>query len=124
MKTYTAFGMKINNTAIPDPSTFEYTVSDLDLSGERDSNGLLHRQYVATKHNCKIKYDALDYSTVTTILALLNNESCTFEFIRPDTGATYSGDYYVGDRTMNTLNATETDKTKWICDLSFDVIEY
>lgn len=116
--------MKINNTAIPDPSTFEYTVSDLDLSGERDSNGLLHRQYVATKHNCKIKYDALDYSTVTTILTLLDNESFTFEFIRPDTGATYSGDYYVGDRTMNTLNATETDKTKWICDLSFDVIEY
>ena len=124
MKTYTAFGMKINNTAIPDPSTFEYTVSDLDLSGERDSNGLLHRQYVATKHNCKIKYDALDYSTVTTILTLLDNESFTFEFIRPDTGATYSGDYYVGDRTMNVLNATDATKTNWICDLSFDVIEY
>lgn len=123
MQLYYKFGLKIDNTAIPDPSSFEYTVSDLDLSGERDSNGLLHRKYVATKHNAKIHYDALEYPTVMTILGLLAHDSFQFRFIQPDTNAAYTGTYYVGDRTMNIINAIDP-VSNWKCDLSFDVIEY
>lgn len=115
--------MAVGGTAIPDPSEFEYTVSDLDLSGDRDSTGELHREYVATKHNAKIKYDALDYPTVRTILNLIATPEFQFTFVRPDTNTSYTGRYYVGDRTMNIINALD-EVSNWICDLSFDVIEY
>lgn len=122
--TYTKFGLKVGNTAIPDPSTFEFTVADLDLSGERDSNGLLHRDRVATKHNVKVSYDALAYSQTATICNLLSPASFQFTFIRPDTNATYTGTYYCGDRTMGVINASDPNKSNWLMTLSFDLIEY
>lgn len=116
-------GFKIGDTYIPDPSVYEYTISDLDLSGERDSNGNLHRDRVATKHNIKLSYDAMDYANVRRILNLLEDAAFYFSFIRPDTLAEYTGKYYVGDRTMKTLNAWD-EPCNWICDLAFDLIEY
>lgn len=123
MNLYYSFGLKIASTSIPDPSSFEYTVSDLDLSGERDSNGYLKREYVATKHNVKLSYDALTYDTVKTILTLLDSPSFQASFYRPDTNLLYTSTYYVGDRTMKVINAWDT-VDKWLCDLSFDLIEY
>ncbi len=123
MQIYTQFGLRIGNSYIPDPSSFVYTISDLDISAERDTNGKLHRGRVATKHNCKIKYDALTYSIVMEILQLLTAAEFSFSFIRPDTLQEYTGTYYVGDRTMNVINALD-DRSKWLCDLSFDLIEY
>jgi hypothetical protein len=123
MQTFTQFGLRIGNDYIPDPSSFEYTVSDLDLSAERDSNGTLHRDRVATKHNCKISYDALTYPIVKEILGLIADAEFSFSFIRPDTLQEYTGTYYVGDRTMKVINAWD-EPCNWLCDLSFDLIEY
>ena len=123
MQLYYDFGLKVDSAPIPDPSSFEYTVSDLDLSGERDSNGYLKREYVATKHNMKIKYDALRYSTVQEILGLLASPAFQFTFYLPDTNELYTSQYYVGDRTMNVINAWDA-VDNWLCDLSFDLIEY
>ena len=123
MQHYYQFGLAINGTSIPDPSSFEYSVADLDLSGDRDSTGYLHRDRVATKHNVKIKYDALEYPIVKTILGLLSGAEFEFTFILPDTNATYTSTYYVGDRTMNVINALSA-KENWLCDMSFDLTEY
>ena len=123
MTYYYQFGLSVAGTAIPDPSSFEYTVADLDVSGDRDSTGELHRDRVATKHNVKIKYDALEYPIVSAILSLISTAEFQFSFILPDTNEQYTGRYYVGDRTMNIINALDA-KENWLCDLSFDLIEY
>lgn len=52
-------GFKINGTPIPDPSGWEYEVADLDVSGERDTTGLLHRDRVATKVNYSLEWGVL-----------------------------------------------------------------
>ena len=83
MTYYYQFGLSVAGTAIPDPSSFEYTVADLDVSGDRDSTGELHRDRVATKHNVKIKYDALEYPIVSAILSLFLRQNFSFRLSCP-----------------------------------------
>ena len=93
-------GFKVNSTNIPDPSKFTYQVGDLDTSGSRDATGLLHRAYVATKINYELSWNSLDWEMLQTILAAVNHPKFTFKGIDPRTfNTTYTGQYYVGDRT-------------------------
>ena len=93
-------GFKVGDTNIPDPSKFTYQVGDLDTSGSRDATGLLHRAYVATKINYELSWNSLDWEMLQIILAAVNTPKFTFTGIDPRTfNTTYTGDYYVGDRT-------------------------
>lgn len=93
-------GFRVNSTNIPDPSKFTYQVGDLDTSGSRDATGLLHRAYVATKINYELSWNSLDWEMLQRILAAVNTPKFTFTGIDPRTfNTTYTGQYYVGDRT-------------------------
>ena len=93
-------GFRVNNTAIPDPSKMSYQVGDLDTSGSRDATGLLHRAYVATKINFELSWNSLDWEMLQLILAAVNTPKFQFTAIDPRTfNTTYTGYYYVGDRT-------------------------
>ena len=129
MSVYTKYtlGIKIANTPIPDPSGFSYTVSALDSDGSRDTGGTLHRNMVATKHNLKLSYDCLDWATVKTILGLLTAESLSVVFPYPEGSTTetgYSGTYYVGDRTVEMIDMSESAWADYRGKLSFDLIEF
>ena len=93
-------GIKVNNVPIPDPTEWNYQVGDLDASGSRDATGLLHRAYITTKVNYEFSWNALEWEMLQTILAAVLHEM--FTLIAPDPrnfNATYTGNYYVGDRT-------------------------
>lgn len=93
-------GIKVGDTNIPDPSEWNYQVGDLDTSGSRDATGLLHRAYVATKINYEFSWKGLEWEMLQTILAAVNTPK--FTLIAPDPrtfNTTYTGQYYVGDRT-------------------------
>lgn len=93
-------GFKVGNVNLPDPSGFTYQVGDLDASGNRDATGLLHREYVATKINYELSWNSLEWEKLQTILAAVNTPK--FQLTAPDPRtfqSTYTGDYYVGDRT-------------------------
>lgn len=95
-------GLKVGNTAIPDPSSWGYQVGDLDTSGSRDATGLLHRARVATKINYEFEWNALEWEMLQTILNAVKADK--FRFTGPDPRTfktTYTGNYYVGDRTGN-----------------------
>ena len=95
-----AMGFMVGSTALPDPSKFTYQVGDLDTSGSRDATGLLHRAYVATKINYELSWESLDWEMLQVILGAVNTPKFTFTGIDPRTfNTTYTGDYYVGDRT-------------------------
>jgi hypothetical protein len=90
----------IGSTAIPDPSEWNYQVGDLDTSGSRDATGLLHRAYVATKINYEFSWNALEWEMLELVLNAINTPKFTMTAPDPrDFNATYTGDYYVGDRT-------------------------
>ena len=123
LPTKTSLGFKINNTAIPDPSEFKYTAASLDSSAERNTLGELQRDMVATKHNVSMKWDALSWSTITTILGLVQGESFTLKFPSPETGAIYTGTYYVGDREVDAI-LLAGNQSDWYGSLSFNLIEF
>lgn len=95
-----AMGIKVGDFNVPDPSEWNYQVGDLDTSGSRDATGLLHRAYVATKINYEFSWNALEWEMLQDILAAVLSPQ--FTLVAPDPrafGETYTGQYYVGDRT-------------------------
>lgn len=93
-------GIKVGGKRIPDPSEWTYQVGDLDTSGRRDANGLLHRKMVATKINYEFSWNVLEWKMLQYILAQVNTAKFTLVAPDPRTFNTlYTGNYYVGDRT-------------------------
>lgn len=119
----TSLGFKVGTTSIPDPSEFKYTTASLDVSAERDSTGTLIRDMVATKHNVGLKWDALSWATIQTILGLVQGETFSFSFPSPETGAIYTGTYYVGDRETEAVLLPAGQQSEWFGSLSFNLIE-
>lgn len=109
-------GIMIGDEKIPDPSEWNYQVGDLDSSGKRDGNGLLHRSRVATKINYEFKWNALEWEMLETILHATRKAKFTLRAPDPRSFKdTYTGKYYVGDRTGGTKyfysNGTPDGKT-------------
>ena len=101
MRNYNySLGLKVGDVAIPDPAEWSYQVGDLDTSGKRDATGLLHRAYVATKINYEFTWNALEWEMLQVVLEAIQKPA--FTMTAPDPrifGETYTGTYYVGDRT-------------------------
>ena len=96
-------GFIIDGVAIPDPSGWEYEIADLDLSGERDTTGRLHRDRVATKMNYSLEWNVLTWESLQKILTAVT--SAEFTLVAPDPrtfNTTYTGTYYVGNRSGRT----------------------
>lgn len=122
-------GFAINGVAIPDPATYDYSTQSLDTSAERDTRGLLHRKMVAAKYNVALKWNGLDYETASGILQSITAQKFTFKFPCPEVpldenDGCHTGDYYVGDRHISVLNASDDDMSKWMVSMNFDLIEY
>lgn len=101
-----AMGISVNGphlqsaVALPDPSEWNYQVGDLDTEGGRDATGLLHRAYVATKINYEFSWNALEWEMLQVILAAVLAPKFSMTAPDPRTfNTSYTGDYYVGDRT-------------------------
>lgn len=118
-------GIKVGNTSIPDPSSWNYQVGDLDTSGSRDATGLLHRAYVATKINYEFSWNALEWEMLQKILAAINKPK--FTLTAPDPRSFdehYTGKYYVGDRTGKGWYYLPEKDEKAVFDLKLKFIEY
>ena len=118
-------GIKVNNVMIPDPAKWSYQVGDLDTSGNRDATGLLHRAYVATKINYEFTWNALEWEMLNTILSAVQNPQFTLKAPDPRNFAqSYTGTYYVGDRTGDVLYYLPNNDEKALCSLKLKFIEY
>ena len=115
-----------NNTVnIPDPSEWKYQVSDLDSLGKRDATGTLHRNKVATKINYQFKWNSLDWVMLDRIIAAVKHQ--WFTLVAPDPtdfNDTYTGKYYVGDRSGNCKYYLPEKSDKAQFDLELHFIEY
>lgn len=115
-------GIKINDTTLPDPSTYVWKDSDLDASGERDATGTLHRDKVGMKHHAELSWNALSWATLGELLNLLEPLE-TFEATLPlPGGTTYTGTFYAGDREIS-MNLMAGERAEWFGSLSFNLIE-
>ena len=118
-------GFTVGSVTLPDPSSYSYQVGDLDASGNRDATGLLHREYVATKINFELSWNSLEWEKLQVILAAVNTPK--FQLTAPDPRtfqSTYTGDYYVGDRTGDMKYYLEEKEDVAQFSLKLKFIEY
>lgn len=114
-----------NTYTLPDPGSWTYQVGDLDTSGSRDATGLLHRAYVTTKINYEFSWNAIEWEKLSEILAAV--QSPQFTLIAPDPRSfndTYTGTYYVGDRTGKNHYFIPERPNVAVFDLKLKFIEY
>lgn len=117
--------LKVNDTDLPDPSSWTYQVGDLDTSGSRDATGYLHRAYVATKINYEFSWNALEWEQLEIILNAVNTPKFTFTGPDPRTfNRSYTGDYYVGDRTGDVKYFRRDKEEIAVFSLKLKFIEY
>ena len=120
-----ALELMVGNTPLPDPSSWKYQVADLDTGGSRDGTGYLHRAYVATKINYEFNWNALEWEMLDRILNAV--QSPKFRFTGPDPRnmrKTYTGDYYVGDRTGECLYYRPGSQEGAVYSLGLKFIEF
>ena len=116
-------GFQIGSVEIPDPTAFSGKESDLDTLGERDANGTLHRNRVATKHPLSIEYKNIPWKAIMTLCPLLMSEKFQFRFPNPFSASQYSTIYaYAGDRDFSC--AWSPAQREWIGNLKVSIIEY
>lgn len=115
-------GFMIGSTNIPDPTKFSGKESDLDTLGERDMNGYLHRDMVATKHPISVEYENIPWGAIRAIGSLIEEQfSFTYPCPFSSTG-TRTITAYAGDREFGAVHMP-TDG-EWIGSLKFSIIEY
>lgn len=127
-----ALGFKVNGTPIPDPTTWSGEVSDLDIFGERDQTGLLHRKRVAKKEPMKLNYTNITWEEAHNILALTSGESFAFTFRSIETNAPKTIIAYRGANVNYTVNQcfggdfdnSEGTGTNCLVTIDFSIIEY
>lgn len=118
-------GLRAGSTNLPDPSEWNYQVGDLDTSGSRDATGLLHRARVATKINYEFKWNALEWEMLQTIMSAVQSDKFTLKAPDPRSfNGTYTGNYYVGDRTGKCIYYREDLDEVAQYDLKLKFIEY
>lgn len=121
----TKMGIVVNGVALPDPSSWTYQVADLDTSGGRDATGLLHRARVATKINYEFEWSAIEWEMLQHILGAITADK--FTLIAPDPrtfNSTYTGNYYVGDRTGSVHYFRPDVQEKAVFNLKLKFIEF
>lgn len=116
-------GFRIGDVSIPDPASFSGKESDLDTMGERDANGYLHRNRVATKHPLSIEYKNIPWSVIVEMCELLLSDRFQFTFPNPfSTGGEMTITAYAGDRDFSAVWSPEDGI--WIGNLKVSIIEY
>lgn len=119
------FNIIANNKVLPDPGSWNYQVGDLDTSGARDATGLLHRAYVATKINYEFEWKGIEWRMLQWIVGAVQSEKFSMTAPDPRTfDTTYTGDYYVGDRTGSCNYYLPNRDEKAVFNLKLKFIEY
>lgn len=116
-------GFAIDGVPIPDPQSFSGESSQLDTLGERNANGDLIRNLVATKRHPSIEYETIDWEMIRFIGNQVRGKEF-FYFTYPDPfeqGGVITIYAYTADMKWK-LTWAPTGGA-WIGDLKFNAIE-
>jgi hypothetical protein len=132
MNNYDTAGVsviKIGNTQLQVPSTYEGTYEDLDSESNRNVNtGVLSRNRVRKGvTTLKIGYNILTKEQAHTIINLIDPASFNVYFYSVYVGKFVTKKMYASNKTFTWAMVIPKNKTKYelVCqNLSFELIEY
>ena len=99
---------KINNVAIPTPSTYKYGIEDLSSEATgRTLDGIMHKDVVATT------WKSLSWEDTAQLMNAIDGKTkVTFTHADPRVPNTFiTGDFYIGTRSGGSLNLKDASNT-------------
>jgi hypothetical protein len=90
--------LKINGTEITAPKTYQATISDIDGETNRNANGDLLRDRIATKRKLELEWGPLSQQEISTLLQSVSDVFFEVAFLDPMDGQK-TCTMYVGDRS-------------------------
>ena len=105
---------KINDTAIPTPTTYEWSREDLSSEATgRTLDGVMHKDVVAAKDTYSCTWKKLSWSDAATLLNAIDEKSkVQFTYLDPRVPNQWvTGQFYVGQRTAVALNVKDPART-------------
>lgn len=118
-------GFAVDGVPIPDPAGFTGETADLDVAGERDTTGYLHRDPVAQKVPTELRYTNITWEMCNKILVLLNKPEFQFTFPDPNVGGLRTGTFYAGNRKWEAVWLPSGEEPSgWYGNLTVPIIEY
>ena len=112
---------KVNGVAMPTPKSFNVNISDLDGESNRNANGDLMRDRIATKRKLEIEYPPLDPSDISLILKAISPVFISVEYPDPQEGRFITKTMYAGDKS-SPMYSIINGQPKW-SGLKFNLIE-
>lgn len=112
--------ISINSVQISTPSNFDIGVEDITKS-ERNANGTMIIEIIATKRKLELKYKYLSNADLTTLLTAISGTTFTVDYPDPVTGANRSGTFYKGGRKVGMVDY-QGGVPRWK-DITFNLIE-
>lgn len=109
----------INGTELPSPTTYKVYIQDLS-KGERNVNGLLLLERIATKRKIDLSWKMLTQAQFSAILNLVSGVFFTATYADPQDG-TRTGTFYAGDRNIPALMVK--NGIVQYSDLTFSIVE-
>ena len=91
--------ISIKGVAIAAPKSFQVQISDIDGESNRNANGELIRDRIATKRKLELEWGPLSDSEISTILKAVKDVFFEVKFPDPQEGKILTKTMYVGDRT-------------------------
>jgi hypothetical protein len=112
--------ISIGGTALPTPT--EYDVGIMDISkAERNANGTMIIERIATKRKISLKYSYLTANDLSNILSKVSPTFYDVTYLDPQTNTYRTASFYCGDRNagmIDFINGVPRYK-----DVLFDLIE-
>lgn len=112
--------VSINGVDIPTPTDFQVGIQDISKA-ERNANGKMIIERVATKRKLFFTYSFLTESEAATLLKAIASTFFNVTYINPQTNSKETGSFYCGDRNLGMVdyrNGIARYK-----DLTFNLIE-
>ncbi len=110
----------INGVALPTPTELQVGVMDISKA-ERNANGRMIIERIATKRKLFITYSYITESDASLVLRQVAPTYYTVTYLDPQDKTMKSGSFYCGDRQLGMVDYQ--DGVARYKDLGFDLIE-
>ncbi len=105
--------LKINGADIAAPKTYQASLSDIDGESNRNANGELIRDRIATKRKLEMDWGPLSQDEISILLTAIEDEFFEVTFPDPKEGI-LTKTMYVGNRTAAAYTYDgESNSMKW-----------
>jgi hypothetical protein len=113
--------IKIDDVLIPTPSEFKVGIQDLSQAERNAAGTIIIERVRGGVRKLEMSWKHLSASDLQQLLSAVSPVFFTVEYPDPLTGSARTGTFYVGDRSVGSLNYLN-GQPRWI-DCKFNVIE-